>query len=111
MKFLKYIATIFVFSIFNTQAIAGDFGGQTICALQMDTNGRAVLQPCDAWIAKNSCANNGWVEWYENEGQGGGKGMHAIALAAMVSNKTVMLRIGNDCSGQWDHLTAIRIHK
>lgn len=108
MKIIKVIIAIF---IFNTQAFAGDYAGQTICALQMDITGRVVLQPCSAWVAKNSCANDGWVQWYEDESQGGGKGMHAIALAAMISNKTVMLRISNDCSGQWDHLNAIRIHK
>lgn len=106
MKSLNILACF----LFLGVAQAADYLDQSICRLQMDTGGRVILSTCTPWISKEGC-NNGWVQWYENEGQGGGKGMHAIALAALMGNKKVMLRTVNNCSGQFDHLGAIRISK
>jgi len=113
MNYKKSIILLIALSVFSYQAVAGgDFSEQTVCGVQMDVSGRVVLKTCETWSTKNNCpGGNGWVGWYENESQGGGKGMHAIALAAMMSSQKVMLRIGSDCSGGWDHLTAIRVYK
>jgi len=96
---------------YASAALAVDVPNQTVCQVQEDTLGRIVLAPCGGWTSQGGCGN-GWVEWYERESQGGGKGMHAMALIALMTGKTVMLRIDTtQCSGQWDHLTAIRLEQ
>lgn len=109
----KLCKLLFTFAIiFNSSfSFAADVDEQTICGVQMGTNGRIIVQTCTPWVSKSTCSN-GWVQWYDAPDQAGPKGMHAIALAAMMSGKKVMLRVaGTGCSGQFDALIALRVYQ
>ena len=99
MRIKSLIITLFAFA--PLLSIAADYDIK-VCALQThDTGSTAFLQVCDDWESKNQCDGNHYVTWNMDEFQG--KAMYSSALAAMMSDKEVKVRLdGETCIGLYD---------
>lgn len=97
-------------------AFSGDYS-INVCKVQAHTSEIAYLYPCDEsgnsnWESKNNCNSDTWVSWDMEAGQG--QAMYSTALAAMLSDKTITVRVSgvsDDCNGSYDSTSMVRINK
>jgi len=82
----------------------------SVCRLQSHSNSsQAYLQPCETWVSKNQCQNGIWVTWDTSKFEG--QLMYSTAMAAMLAEKTVTLRLDGASCNSYDITTMIRINK
>lgn len=107
--FTLTIATLFV--LIANYGNAADYTITDICHVQISGGGsKGLLYPCTTWVSVSGCAN-GWIAWEINTNEG--KILYASALAAMLNNKSVVVRIDpNDaCVGNYDKTSMIRVSR
>ena len=89
-----------------SSAYAVDYNIQ-VCDLQSHSNvNHAYLKPCGEWASKNSCGDT-YVTWNMNSFQG--KAMYTTALAALLADKEVRVRMAPGCSAGYDVISMVRI--
>ncbi len=102
---------VLILTLLSNVAFAGIYEVE-VCKVQSQTNDTGFLYPCDkSWVSKNNCGGS-WVVWDMSEGQG--KAMYSTALAAMLFNKTITLRVSGvdgECIKSYDITSMIRINK
>ncbi|MCL2914645.1 hypothetical protein L2725_12790 [Shewanella corallii] len=104
--------TIFCFtliSVFSANSEAADYVIR-ICDMQSHSNSNsAYIRPCDYWSSKNGCPGTTWLTWDMSKFQG--QAMYSTAMAALVADKKVTVRLdGRSCS-HYDITSMIRLHK
>lgn len=82
--FLGVVSSGYVFG-------AGEEKIGKICKIQMQSNGKAFIHPCDGWQAKSEECRDSWIVWDANNEPG--KMMYSTALAAYAAGKPVTIRL------------------
>ena len=81
-----------------------------VCGVQASPKHDTVhLQPCQTWMSKSSCPNNGYLEWDASKFQG--QAMYSTALTAFVSGNFVLVNLVADDCGSFDRVSFLRIIK
>lgn len=86
-----------------------------VCEIQSHTDGTSgLMKPCadsngNFWTSKNGCPSPTWVRWEMNEGQG--QAMYSTALAALMADKSIKVRLDGSSCNQYDEITMVRIIK
>ncbi|OED43317.1 hypothetical protein AB833_04020 [Chromatiales bacterium (ex Bugula neritina AB1)] len=87
----------------------------TICNVQAHAGTKAIIiKVCGQRASKNQCGSNDarWVGWTSSE-TGGGDAMYGAALTALISKKTVTIRVDEStgCVGAYDGASMLRINE
>lgn len=102
---------LFVFVVFicSQSLHAADYD-VNVCSVQSHPERKTVyMSPCGGWESKNNCPNNKFVSW-SIVPEGNGELMYSTALAAMLSDKRVSLRLdGSSCAAGYDAISMVRI--
>ena len=89
-------------------SFAGDHTIQ-ICQVQaQNESNNAYIAPCGGWTTKSGCDGGSWLTWDMSQFQG--QAMYSSALAAMMAEKTVVVRTTDTCN-HYDKIKMIRIIK
>lgn len=94
--------------LLSSNVFAADFTVK-ICRLQAQNNGKAYLQPCGDWQSKSGCPKNDWITWPADTT--GGKNMYSSAMAAMIAEKPVTVRLNTGNCDSYDITQMIRVNK
>ena len=84
----------------------------TVCSIQAYSDrAKVYLRPCGTWVSKNNCPSDHYLAWKITP-KGNGEVMYSTAMAAMLSDKKVTLRLnGSSCTRNYDSNLMIRILK
>ena len=107
IKFLVFLTVFFVFQV----AQAADYSVH-VCSIQAHPDREEVyMRPCGNWLSKNNCPSDGYLAWKITPG-GNGEVMYSTAMAAMLADKKVTLRLdGSSCTKNYDSNLMVRILK
>ena len=83
-----------------------------VCSIQAHPDRAEVyMKPCGNWLSKNNCPGDGYVAW-KIAPEGNGEVMYSTAMAAMLADKKVTLRLdGSSCTRHYDASQMVRILK
>ena len=81
-----------------------------VCDIQShSTSNSTYISPCGGWPSKNNCPHNGWITWDMSQFQG--QAMYSTALAALLADKYVTVRLDGSSCASYDVTQMIRMNK
>ena len=105
---MKYLWGMLFFLI-SGPALTADYVIK-ICDIQaMSYRDDVYIQPCDQWQSKNGCPLHDWITWDASVFQG--QAMYSTAMAALLSDKNVTVRLEDNSCNTFDVTTMIRLSK
>ncbi|WP_064791926.1 hypothetical protein [Shewanella woodyi] len=94
---------------FSVTAHSGDHKIK-VCDIQShSTSNSTYISPCGGWQSKNNCPHNGWITWDMSQFQG--QAMYSTALAALLADKYITVRLNGSSCASYDVTQMIRMSK
>ena len=81
-----------------------------VCDIQSHSDSDSTyISPCGGWQSKNNCPHNGWITWDMSQFQG--QAMYSTALAALLADKYITVRLNGSSCASYDVTQMIRMNK
>jgi hypothetical protein len=103
---MKYLVTL-ILLVSSGSLYAEDYTIK-ICNVQAQSYSNSVyIEPCENWASKNNCPNGDWITWDASAFQG--QAMYSSAMAALLADKKVTVRLDGSTCEAFDVTTMIRL--